>query len=798
MLKRFNFLIVILFILTLNIVQSQNVSETLQNTFIWSGKNSEKGEYTVFRKTFDANNPGNAILNLFADARYILWINGTEVLRGPCRFDPKAPQYDLMDVSAHIKNGKNSIVVLIMAHGSNGKMMNHVPGLTLLLEMKAGNKSQFIKTDETWIWNNHTRYLPAIQTWGFVCDRIDARLDDGDWTSVNYDDTGWIKAKMIDGNQWGKLVARQIPLLKEWAVEARLFNGNGFPKIISPEKHIIIELERTIQGYATFGFEANEGDTLLFDFGYTADSTGITNKYRRPQNSYVAKAGYQQYTTTDSYGFRYVKISSRNNPVNLLHVKATDRRYPYVDAGNFVSNDTMLNQLWVRSAHTMRMNAEDGYMDCALREKTEWMGDAAVVQYPVTRVMFGYAGDGEAIRSDAGLMKSMLRHVAQSQTDSGTVKAHHPSDRWDKHGYIEDYSCLWIQSIRRVYDYTGDREFVKEVWEPVKGQLQWFLDNRSPETGLLDAREFVIFDNPLAYIYCEGATLNAFLYKALVDAAFLASIMADKAAEKLYSEAAQKLFVSYNSNLWIEEKGTYSAGIFEGKKIMPSAHAALLALNMGVVPDDRRNAVQEYLINNYNNSEYRTRIKDKGVLLDAAFDINTVVNGVNMPYTAFWLLEELFNAGQANLALDFIRKKWASDMEQQQTGTLSESFGGGDLCHSFGSSAAYSLLTKVLGVSIVLPIKDNLIQIKPQLGDLTQAKGSVVSEHGVVDVSWEFESGTIKFSANIPQGKTAIVILPLKRDKPKLIVNKKSKRYKIENGHVVFKLSGGNYSGTMH
>ena len=175
---------------------------------------------------------------------------------------------------------------------------------------------------------------------------------------------------------------------------------------------------------------------------------------------------------------------------------------------------------------------------------------------------------------------------------------------------------------------------------------------------------------------------------------------------------------------------------------MPSAHAALLALNMGVVPDDRRNAVQEYLINNYNNSEYRTRIKDKGVLLDAAFDINTVVNGVNMPYTAFWLLEELFNAGQANLALDFIRKKWASDMEQQQTGTLSESFGGGDLCHSFGSSAAYSLLTKVLGVSIVLPIKDNLIQIKPQLGDLTQAKGSVVSEHGVVDVSWEFESGT--------------------------------------------------------
>ena len=66
---------------------------------IWTSASLvEKGGYFVFRKRFDLEESGSiAQLQLFADSRYLLWINGQYVLRGPYRFNPKRPEYDLID-----------------------------------------------------------------------------------------------------------------------------------------------------------------------------------------------------------------------------------------------------------------------------------------------------------------------------------------------------------------------------------------------------------------------------------------------------------------------------------------------------------------------------------------------------------------------------------------------------------------------------------------------------------------------------------------------------------------------------
>jgi alpha-L-rhamnosidase len=784
-----------LLIVSLVHASSQTISKKLQNSFIWSGKNDSKGSFTVFRKSFEISNIKSATLNIFADVRYILWINGSEVLRGPCRFDPKGPQYDFKEISKHLKKGNNTIAVLVMAHGSNGKMMDHAPGLTLLLEVNNGSKTQTIQTDETWRWSNHTRYLPAKQSWGFISDRIDARLDDGDWTSPNYNDIKWEKANKIDGSQWGILIPRQIPLLGKWNVSARLLNKKKFPIEISVDNPAIIELERMAQAYTTFDFEASAGDSIIVEFGYTADSTNITGK-NKATNLYIAKDGRQQYTTTESYGYRYIKFSSKSKVVKLNSVMATDLRYPYAESGRFESNDAFLNELWKRASLTMLMNAEDGYMDCALREKAEWMGDAAVVEYPVSRVLFGYADDKKIIRSDAGLMKNMIRHISQSQTDSGTFKAHHPSDRWDIHGYIEDYSCLWVQSLRQVYENTGDKQFVIEMWKPLKKQMQWFMNNQS-STGLLLAREFVIFDNPVAYVRCQGATLNAFYYKALVDAAYLANIASDHEANKMYSVKAEELYKSFNKYLWVTEKQTYSSGISKGKQMLPTAHAALLALYMGIVPEDRKNNVESFLLKNFGNTGKTPPIKNKNTLLDSAFNIHASAKGINMPYTSYWLLDVLYNAGYDSLALNFIRSKWSEMLKVPLTGTLSEGFNNGDLCHNFGAVPAYFLSTKVLGVSALLPLKNKQIEIKPQLSNLTHAEGAVVTELGVIDVSWDKSESNLKFKITIPKGITAKVILPKHSNTSIVTINNKKVQAKAISNYWAFELSDGFYNGEL-
>ena len=55
--------------------------------------------YAVFRKELElASAPKAAFLNLFADSRYIVWVNGRYVERWPCGFDPIAPGYDALDL----------------------------------------------------------------------------------------------------------------------------------------------------------------------------------------------------------------------------------------------------------------------------------------------------------------------------------------------------------------------------------------------------------------------------------------------------------------------------------------------------------------------------------------------------------------------------------------------------------------------------------------------------------------------------------------------------------------------------
>jgi len=172
--------------------QSRSLKSTIQSSVIWSSSEPDgKQAYVAFRKSFNINEIASpALLNLFADSRYMLWINGQYVLRGPCRFNPKRPEYDVVDVHPYLKKGRNVIVVLAHNYGNaiNGRIMKHVPGLTALLEM--GGK-EILCTDSTWRCNDHTRYLPSPTSWNTIPDVIDARIDAGDWILSGFDDSSW-------------------------------------------------------------------------------------------------------------------------------------------------------------------------------------------------------------------------------------------------------------------------------------------------------------------------------------------------------------------------------------------------------------------------------------------------------------------------------------------------------------------------------------------------------------------------------------------------------------------------------
>jgi glycogen debranching enzyme len=163
--------------------------------------------------------------------------------------------------------------------------------------------------------------------------------------------------------------------------------------------------------------------------------------------------------------------------------------------------------------------------------------------------------------------------------------------------------------------------------------MKWFSERKN-KRGLFTAREFLIhLDNPMRYQVCQGATVNAFIYKALTDASYLAGELGRKVESDRYKQEAERLKSAFNCLMWDKNSGSFYSAVYypdfsEGErlpelklvpvedpasvstkwhdgnvqwiekdeKIPPTVQAALVALNKEIVSDEHISDVRKYLI----------------------------------------------------------------------------------------------------------------------------------------------------------------------------------------------------------
>jgi alpha-L-rhamnosidase len=745
------------------------VGQNLQQQMIWAPPDAKvQSAFVAFRKQFSlpaVSTP--AELYIFADVRYMLWINGQYVLRGPGRFVPLGPEYDRVDVVSYLKTGANEMVVLVMANQSNGKMMHHVPGLTVRLDL--GDKT-VLTTDETWKWSDQTRYRNPRVDWGNEYDVLDSTVEDGDWTQPDYNDSVWANAAKIEGGQWGPLSARRIPLLKETPLEVKL-NDQAFPVTISAGQQASFSLDHLVQAYTSIDFNADPGTS--FELPYA----GI---------SYKAKVGRQVYISTDTHGFKDGSIKVTSGKLTIYSFTPVERIYPFETVGSFTSSDALLDKLWNVCARSNQVMSEDAYVDCADRERTEWM-DCSPPDFDVTRTaMTGPGEDGAKIYADPRLLEEMLRRTALTLQPGGWVKAHTCSDRFDIHAKMEDRACDWVEEARLYYESSGNAASIREIWPAIVAQMNYFLDRRSSR-GLVIGREWVIWGNPMGYQTCEGTGLNAFVYKALVDAAFLGKAIGKTDEAAKFDQAAKDLADAFNKVLWDQQDGTYYSGFYTDPSelpagtnnpklglpvkqnlVAPTVFAAIFALDQGIVPSEHRAQMIKYLLG---QPDPNARI---------------------MFYYYYW--KQLYAANQPALdkhILDAMRHKWKA-MANWPWQTTWEEFHGGSQAHCYGMFPGYFLSAYVLGVRLDGPAANKHLLIEPHLGDLASAAGTVVSEFGPVPVSWKMSSDHLDFEFTIPGGASASLHLPSFDGKASLVLN----------GHPISTVSvevkSGPHQGTLN
>jgi alpha-L-rhamnosidase len=300
---------------------SDPIGTLLQQSFIWPDwipdpLNAQA--YIAFRQNFTVSvAPSSALLHLFADSRYMLWINGAYVLRGPCRFNPKRPEYDTVDVTGLIVSGSNSLVALAHHYGAgviNGRIMSHAPGLTALL---VSDGVTVLQTSPAWRCTNETEYGPSPGAWSSIPDNIDARAPVQGWTAPAYDDSSWGTAAPVNGSAWGALYPRAMPLVAETPLllsDLTLLPAGtplaaSLPLTLSAGQSVVVNFGRMVMVYADLALDAPAaGAVLNLDYALRYVDGSPRETYGTG-STLTTRAGPQRLFGADQWCSHYMIIS---------------------------------------------------------------------------------------------------------------------------------------------------------------------------------------------------------------------------------------------------------------------------------------------------------------------------------------------------------------------------------------------------------------------------------------------------------------------------------------------------------
>ncbi|MGO4495448.1 family 78 glycoside hydrolase catalytic domain [Paenibacillus sp. 2RAB27] len=197
-----------------------------QAKWIWGeGEESPRNEWRCFRKSFmvpagEGGSDGFS-LRITADSRYVLYVNGTQVGRGPVRSWPFEQSYDTYEIGHLLQPGESNTVAVFVNHFGVATFY-YVRGRGgLLAELNDSEGNVLAATDATWITSlhqgHHTRSSRASCQHAFA-EYVDASLWDSAWTGQVYDTADWTSSVVLGPvgmEPWIALKPRDIPLLTE-------------------------------------------------------------------------------------------------------------------------------------------------------------------------------------------------------------------------------------------------------------------------------------------------------------------------------------------------------------------------------------------------------------------------------------------------------------------------------------------------------------------------------------------------------------------------------------------------------
>ena len=625
--------------------------------------------------------------------------------------------------------------------------------LNLVIEYADGSK-QTVSSDDKWRLNPDGAIRSNNEYDGEI---YDARKELGNWTTVGYNDTKWMKAERV-AIPTGTLRGAMSPNMKVLKTI----------KPVSVKKHgdsYIVDMGQNMAGWLKTRIEGvNAGDTVSIIFSENINPDGSLNRanfrHAYSTDKYVAdgkEEGRWWAPTFVYHGFRYAEIKG------MKDVDADDFLGEVISdemavTGTFESCDTILNKVYKNAYWGILGNYKGMPVDCPQRdERQPWLGDRA-------RGCFGEA----FIFDNNNLYAKWARDIVESQREDGCIPDVAPAF-WNYYSDIITWPAALPFSLEMMYNQYGDDKPLRLYYPAVKKWLA-HMKYQYKKDGLMPRDKFADWCLPPTdekTIHCrdpkrvtDGTLIaTAYYYQLNKLMERFAKILQKDSEAAEYAAEAAGVKDAFNKNFLTVNRGTspvpaslmYPDSTFYGNN---TATANLLPLVFDMIDDDYvRSEVEKNII-------YNIITENKGLMPCG------IIGGQ-------WLMHGLTDMGRADIAwLLATNKKYPSwgYMTEKGATTIWELWNG-DTADPAMNSANHVML---LGDLIIWYYEDlagikcaegsrafKKIDMSPAFPEgLDHVKATHDSSYGTIVSDWSRNGGSFEWNVTVPCNTTATLRIP--------------------------------------
>lgn len=570
------------------------------------------GRFVYFRKAFwleEDKLPWQLQIDISANSRYRLWINGTGIQSGPLRSDRYRHFYETIDCGKYLKSGENVIAVQVLlcdrsyskhkgferepVFGVASLPNGHRLGLEGAVRNAAGEELIDLTTGNTdWkVYLDASYYLDSIPVgsdcMGATLEHIDFGKVPHTWKEAGFDDSNWRLGERIESVEWNDFVKsvglyeayhmkeRPIALLyeKEAALTeelgTKIFGENTLICIpAGTSTKVTFALPYVMNVFPTFRFQGGKGAKVTYTYFERFEKKGQDIKRDDYRNGDICEYYMEDWILLDgtqirhepfwvrSFRFLQIKVEAAEEDVIMHRPTYHKTGYPLQPESWIRSSLSWVEKLYEMCQHTLEGCMLETYMDCPTWEQFQYPMDTRL------QALFTYV-----CSKDTDMARKALEDFHCSKVPEGLVLGRAPA------GYmqiISTFSLHYIFMIWEFYQRTGDASVLKRYRTDVDEILNYYEDciDESGLVGRVGYWPFVDWQDdwketggiPKAYQHGPSTIINLIYIYALQTGAKIMEASGRSSVAKEYAKRCEALGKLLQETCWDAHREMFREG----------------------------------------------------------------------------------------------------------------------------------------------------------------------------------------------------------------------------------------------